>query len=102
MLSVCSWRRFARSHATTERCVLRRMKPSAVLVNTARGPIIDQTALVRALREGWIAAAALDVLEEEPPPPDAEILKLPNVILTPHIAAYSDTYLDESWRLSVE
>jgi D-3-phosphoglycerate dehydrogenase len=91
-----------RTRHLLDESALRRMKPTAVLVNTARGAIIDQQALIRALREGWIAAAALDVLEDEPPAANAEILTLDNVVLTPHIAAYSDTYLDESWRLSVD
>ena len=50
------------------------MKPTAVLINTARGEIVDQRALVRALTEGWIAAAGLDVLDPEPPPADDPIL----------------------------
>src|SRR5262249_35470421 len=58
---------------------LRLMKPSAVLLNTSRGPVIDEAALVRALREGWIAAAGLDVLEYEPPAPDNPLLGLDNV-----------------------
>lgn len=81
---------------------LRLMKPEAVLINTSRGPVIDEPALVRALTEGWIAAAGLDVLEQEPPDPDNPLLKLDNVVLTPHIAAYSDEYLEASWRLSME
>jgi D-3-phosphoglycerate dehydrogenase len=81
---------------------LRRMKPTAVLVNTARGPVVDEAALTRALREGWIAAAALDVLEQEPPDPVNPLLRQDKVVITPHIAGYSDEYLEASWRLSVD
>jgi D-3-phosphoglycerate dehydrogenase len=81
---------------------LRLMRPRAVLINTARGPLIDQPALVRALSEGWIAAAGLDVLETEPPPPDDPLLKLDNVVLTPHIAGYSDLFYENFWNQSIE
>jgi D-3-phosphoglycerate dehydrogenase / 2-oxoglutarate reductase len=81
---------------------LRLMKPTAVLLNTSRGPVIDEPALVRALREGWIAAAGLDVLEDEPPAPDNPLLKLDNVVLTPHVAGYSVNGVEVRWRLSVE
>jgi glyoxylate reductase len=77
------------------------MKPKAVLINTARGEIIDQQALVRALKEGWIAAAGLDVLESEPPAGDDPISSLENVVLTPHIASYSDLFRDGFWSHSV-
>ncbi len=70
---------------------LQAMKPSALLINTARGGIVDERALVRALREGWIAGAGFDVLSAEPPPVDhpllaPELLALPNFLLTPHVA----------------
>jgi len=68
---------------------LKMMKPSAYLINTARGGIIDEKALIKALQEGWIKGAALDVFEEEPLSPDNPLLKLNNVTLTPHIAGAS-------------
>jgi len=69
---------------------LQSMKSSAVIVNTARGGIIDEGALARALREGWIAGAALDVLETEPPKESNPLLSMDKVIFTPHIGAYSE------------
>jgi lactate dehydrogenase-like 2-hydroxyacid dehydrogenase len=76
-----------------DEAALRSMKRTAVLVNAARGPIVDEAALVRALTEGWIAAAGLDVFEEEPVIHPG-LLPLPNVVLAPHIASASrDTRL---------
>lgn len=81
---------------------LQLMKPTAVLLNTSRGPVIDEPALVQALREGWIAAAGLDVLEQEPPAADHPLFGLDSVIVTPHVAGYSCHGVEMRWRLSVE
>lgn len=78
------------------------MKPSAVLINTSRGGVIDEASLIRALQEKWIAAAGLDVLEQEPPNPENPLLKMDNVVVTPHVAGYSDVFLDSFWRYSVD
>jgi glyoxylate reductase len=66
---------------------LRAMKPTAYLVNSARGPIVDQAALERALRESWIAGAALDVTDPEPLPADHPLLGAPNLLVVPHIGS---------------
>lgn len=70
---------------------LRMMKPTAILINPARGEVVDEGALARALREGWIAGAAVDVYSVEPPGPDHPLLKVrgANLILTPHIGGAS-------------
>ncbi len=67
----------------------RKMKPTAILINTARGPVVDPDALYHALAHGQIAGAALDVTEPEPVPPDSPLLKLENIIIAPHIASAS-------------
>ncbi len=69
---------------------LKLMKPTAILINAARGAVVDTEALVKALREGWIAGAGLDVYEEEPLPKDHPLTKLDNVVLTPHIGASTE------------
>ena len=71
---------------------LRMMRPNTYLVNIARGRVIDEQALIRALREGWIAGAGLDVTEEEPLPTESPLYSMPNVILTPHISGNSAHY----------
>ena len=69
---------------------LRRMKPSAYLINTSRGPVVNHEALVRALREKWIAGAGIDVFPVEPPPIDDPLLTMDNVILAPHALAWTE------------
>ena len=86
---------------------LRRMKPTAILINTARGPIVDDHALHRALSEGWIAGAGLDDIEEEPAKvrgwrPDNPLLRLDNVVITPHVAYYSEESVGTVRRFAAE
>jgi glyoxylate reductase len=69
---------------------LRAMKETAYLVNTARGPIVDQEALAKALHEGWIGGAALDVTDPEPLPPDDPLLKAPNLLVIPHLGSATE------------
>ncbi|BFZ63890.1 hypothetical protein YB2330_005027 [Saitoella coloradoensis] len=71
---------------------LKAMKPDALLVNVARGDVVDQDALITALKEKTIGGAALDVTQPEPLPSDSELYKLDNVILTPHVSGASNAY----------
>ncbi len=68
----------------------KQMKPTAYIINTARGPVIDEPALIKALQEKWIAGAGLDVFEKEPVDSENPLLKMDNVVVTPHSASYSD------------
>ena len=68
----------------------RQMKPTAYFINTARGSVVDEPALIKALQQKWIAGAGLDVFEKEPVDPDNPLLKMDNVIVMPHSASYSD------------
>jgi D-3-phosphoglycerate dehydrogenase len=78
------------------------MKPDAILINTARGPVIEQDALVNALTEGEILGAGLDVFEVEPTSADNPLLALENLVATPHTAGFSAESVELTWRLSVE
>jgi D-3-phosphoglycerate dehydrogenase / 2-oxoglutarate reductase len=77
---------------------LSRMKPTAILINTARGSIIDEQALIKALREGTIGGAGLDVLAQEPPEPDNPLLTMANVLVTPHVASATTRMRPETRR----
>ena len=77
---------------------LRAMQAEALLINTARGGLVDEKALIRALTEGWIAGAGLDVFEQEPPEPDNPLLTMSNVVHTPHSAGTSNASLPNGRR----
>jgi len=91
---------------STERMIgaeeLLKMKPTSILINTARGEVVDEAALLSALRSGHIAAAGLDVFEEEPLPPNSPLLGSDKVLLTPHIAFLSEESLDECTSVTVD
>jgi phosphoglycerate dehydrogenase-like enzyme len=78
------------------------MKPTAYLVNTSRGPIVSETALIAALQTGKIKAAALDVFDKEPLPPDHPFRFLPNVLATPHIGYVTEGTYGQAFQQIVE
>src|SRR5918992_2572222 len=95
------------THHAFDRATLHRMKPTAILINTGRGPIVDDAAIYQALTEGWIAGAALDDLEEEPAKqrdwrPTNSLLQSPNVVVTPHAAYYSEESIGLVRRIAAE
>ncbi len=80
---------------------LRGMRPTAVLINTARGPVVEEQALIRALQEGWIAGAALDVFEEEPLPAPSPLRSMDQVLLAPHNANSSPQAWERGHRNTI-
>jgi len=81
---------------------LRAMKPTAFLVNIARGGIVDEAALVRALKENWLAGVGLDVFEKEPLPADSELWKLENALISPHVSGATRHYDERAVELFCE
>ncbi|MEE9416820.1 MAG: 2-hydroxyacid dehydrogenase [Acidimicrobiales bacterium] len=90
------------THHLIDAVAIASMKRGAVLVNTARGALVDESALVEALTSGHLRAAALDTFEAEPTPPDNPLLRLDNVVVTPHIAWLTTATFDRSIGVAVE
>ena len=90
------------THHLIDAAALARMKRSAILINTARGPIIDQAALRDALISGEIAGAALDVTDPEPPAPDDPLFDAPNLIVAPHIGSATRAAREQMAELAVD
>ena len=89
----------AENHHLINAARLALMKPNAILLNAARGTLIDTPALVASLKSGALGGAGLDVFDPEPPDPNDELLKLSSVVVTPHIAARTlEVFLDRRWR----
>jgi phosphoglycerate dehydrogenase-like enzyme len=88
-------------HLISER-ELRLMKQSAYIINVSRGAVIDNKALIKSLKEGWISGAGLDVFEEEPLPSNSEFWKMKNVIVTPHMSGTTPHYYDRAVELFCE
>jgi phosphoglycerate dehydrogenase-like enzyme len=86
------------THRLIDTAKLSLMKPTAYLINTSRGPVVDEQALVAALLAGRIAGAGLDVYEVEPLPAESPLLKLDNVTMTPHCASFADETVHNMWR----
>ncbi|MBL8173459.1 MAG: D-2-hydroxyacid dehydrogenase [Bryobacterales bacterium] len=81
---------------------LRKMKKTAVLINVGRGPVVVESALIQALEEGWIKGASLDVFDEEPLPEGHAFYRLKNVLLSPHCADHTPTWLEDSMQFFVD
>jgi phosphoglycerate dehydrogenase-like enzyme len=81
---------------------LRQMKRDATLINIARGRVVDEAALIRALDEGVIGGAVLDVFEQEPLPPESPLWSMPNVIVTPHNSGISPLNMERSMAIFVD
>lgn len=90
------------THHLIDDSAIRRMKPGAQIVNTARGALIDTQALAAAVSAGRLSGAALDVFEQEPLPADSELRRHPNIVLTPHISWYSEESFGELKRRTIQ
>jgi phosphoglycerate dehydrogenase-like enzyme len=84
----------AKTHRLLGEAAFRAMRQSAVFVNVGRGKTVDQSALVRALQEGWIRGAALDVYEQEPLPPESPLWDIPNALISPHMGSDTPRYME--------
>ena len=89
------------TRGVVDAAALKRMKPTAILINMARGAVVQTDALVEALQKGWIAGAGLDVTDPEPLPPEHPLYKLPNCLITPHIGSATHTTRRRMTKLAI-
>lgn len=87
------------THHLIDEEVIAAMKPGSVLINVARGPVVDEAALVEALESGHLGGVGVDVTEVEPLPTDSPLWKMENALITPHVGAQSASRVDDSTRL---
>ncbi|MHB1133937.1 MAG: D-2-hydroxyacid dehydrogenase [Chloroflexota bacterium] len=99
---VCCLPNTPETHHLLGEAQFRQMQPHACFVNVGRGQVVDETALARALREGWIAGAGLDVFETEPLPESSPLWELPNVLIMPHVGGDSDRFMERCTTVVVE
>ncbi|RMG93874.1 MAG: D-2-hydroxyacid dehydrogenase [Chloroflexi bacterium] len=92
----------SKTHHIFDEAMFRQMKPNCVVINVGRGGLIDEKALIKALKKGWIAGAGLDVFETEPLPESSPLWQMENVILTPHISGFTPYYDDRVTDLFAE
>jgi D-3-phosphoglycerate dehydrogenase len=92
----------SQTHHLLDTAALAKMKQGAILINVARGPVVDEAALVQALESGRLSAAGVDVTEVEPLPEASPLWKMSNVIITPHVGAQSAKRVDDSTNLFCE
>jgi phosphoglycerate dehydrogenase-like enzyme len=85
------------THHLVDQAVIRAMKPEGILINASRGAVVDEAAVIEALSDGHLSGVGLDVYDPEPPTPDNPLFQFEQVVLTPHVASFTE---EGRWRMS--